>query len=52
MTCTKCGKKAIKQAKRTDDYKSIWGGKEWREYCLGHLAEQIGKYPLEIKDIE
>lgn len=49
MTCTKCGKKAIKQAKRTDDYKR---GKEWREYCLGHLAEQIGKYPLEIKDVE
>lgn len=49
-SCTKCSKSATKKAKRTDDYKSVWGG-EWREYCLGHLAEQIGKYPLEIKDI-
>lgn len=51
MQCTKCSKPAIRQAKRSDAYKSIWGGKEWREYCLRHLTEQIGKYPLEIKEL-
>ena len=49
-TCTKCTKKAVRQAKRTDGFTSLWG-KEWREYCNGHLAEQVGKYPLSIKDL-
>ena len=48
--CYKCSKPAAKVCKRTDNFKSVWGKPEWMPLCLKHLNEQVGKYPMEIKD--